>query len=123
MQNGTRHKQAFGAVRGLRRSWIGAWRGAVHCVWGTAGGPGTGDMGGCRARQGDRAADTAGGRSDGEATGWWSGGGGARHFVLAQQFLLAGPDALQGAQVDQDMDQGILVGDGTLAPQVRSLDA
>ena len=40
-----------------------------------------------------------------------------------RQFLLVLPDALQGAQVDQDVDQRVLVGDGALAAQVRALDA
>ena len=39
-------------------------------------------------------------------------------FGLASQFLLVVADALQGAQVDQHVDQGVLVGDGRLAAQV-----
>jgi len=48
--------------------------------------------------------------------------GSAGLLDLANQLLLAGADALQGAQVEQHVDQGVLVGDGALAAQSGPLD-
>ena len=35
---------------------------------------------------------------------------------------LAGADALQGTQVDQDVDEGVLVGDGLTVAQLGTFD-
>ena len=47
----------------------------------------------------------------------------AGHLGLVRQLLLLHAHALQGVQVDEHVDQGILVDDGGLAAQAGSLDA
>ena len=47
----------------------------------------------------------------------------AGHLGLACQLLLMHPHALQGVQVDEHVDQGILVDNGGLAAQPGPLDA
>ena len=77
---------------------------------------------GCRARRNDQHAlhGSAGAISkDGRRRSALDCG---RHLGLASQRLLALADALQGVQVDEHVDQGILVDDGALAAQAGALD-